>query len=111
MLRLRLVLGLGSGAPRNNTISVVPIRRSKVQVGMFSTPKSTGAGTRCVSHFKNTFREGEAPAEPRFTVSSARQEPRPPGFEAASRMDLAASKLNSPSTANTLNCLNVLPRV
>ena len=37
------------------------------------------------AHFTTTIREGEAPAEPRFVESSARPEPRPPGFETASR--------------------------
>ncbi len=30
------------------------------------------------SHFKTDFREGEAPAEPRFVAILARREPRPP---------------------------------
>ena len=44
--------------------------------------------TRASNHtrggFKTEIREGEAPAEPEFAASSARQEPRPPGFEIAS---------------------------
>ena len=40
------------------------------------------------SRFKTVVREGEAPAEPGFAASLARQEPRPPGFEtASSRLD------------------------
>ena len=35
-------------------------------------------------HFKTVMREGEAPGEPGFSASSARQEPRPPRLEAAS---------------------------
>ena len=31
--------------------------------------------------WKACIREGEAPAEPRFSSVSARQEPRPPSFE------------------------------
>ncbi len=37
-------------------------------------------------HFETGIREGEAPAEPSFPVVSARQEPRPPGFETASNL-------------------------
>ena len=36
--------------------------------------------------FKTSFGEGEAPAEPRFSSVSARREPRPPGFETASKL-------------------------
>jgi len=37
------------------------------------------------TYFNNGFREGEATAEPRLPVLSARKEPRPPRFETASR--------------------------
>ena len=40
--------------------------------------------------FKTGFREGEAPAEPHFPTDSARREPRPPGFQTASKTSDAA---------------------
>ena len=51
-------------------------------LGMFHF---AAAATFTRRHFKTDFREGEAPAEPRISVVSARREPRPPGFETASR--------------------------
>ena len=46
------------------------------------------------THFKTIFREGEfregeAPAEPRFAAIPARREPRPPGFETGSSNTIA----------------------
>ena len=46
-------------------------------------------------HFKTDSREGEAPAEPCLPVVSARQEPRPPGFETA------FSKTDAPDTRDS----------
>ena len=42
--------------------------------------KVPAVAARSSSGFKAEIREGEAPAEPAFVASSARQEPRPPGL-------------------------------
>ena len=44
---------------------------------------STAAAERTRGCFKTARWEGEAPAEPPVVSISARQEPRPPGFETA----------------------------
>ncbi len=52
-------------------------------------------------HINAGFREGEAPTEPSLPVVSARQEPRPPGYETASRVWLGLLLLimSNPVTA------------